>query len=222
MNKCYVYTLTDPDTKIIFYVGKGTGYRAWSHLKPSMWKDSKNTTNPFLYYKIKSLMEQGKKPIVDIVYENLTDQEAYVKESELIEQYGIRFKGDRSKGQLFNISEYKGGNPSGKKLPWNPERYDRHKQYMKSKRIFDPSYEMLYNDYIIESKTREQIAEENGCSVALVKKRLQELMILKPISKKDEYICPQCKNTFFVRKGTKMRKYCSHSCANKSRKKNDS
>ena len=51
MNECYIYVLRDPSDNSIFYVGKGTGYRDTSHLRPSMWNNPKNTVNPFLYYR---------------------------------------------------------------------------------------------------------------------------------------------------------------------------
>jgi hypothetical protein len=69
MNNCYVYVLVDPITDEIFYVGKGTAYRDSSHLKPSSWNDPKNTVNPFLYFKIKSLMENKTPPIIKRLHE---------------------------------------------------------------------------------------------------------------------------------------------------------
>ncbi len=93
----YVYELIDPRTNIPFYVGKGTGKRAESHLKES--KDQ--TTNLRKWYKIQSIREDGFEPIINRVKDGLTHDEAYVFEEALIKQYGR--KDFDENGILFNI-----------------------------------------------------------------------------------------------------------------------
>jgi hypothetical protein len=178
MTDCYVYGYYDPNTNELFYVGKGTGFRDKSHLKPSNWKEPKETTNPFFYYKIRSLMEKNTPPIVKRLYDNLTEEQAYEIESSLIEEYGRRFSPEN--GKLFNISEYKGGNKKGKVMSWSDERRAKHQEYCINKRIYNPTYDELYDEYITKNLKREQIAENAGVSVALVKKRLQYFGITKP------------------------------------------
>lgn len=178
MDNCYVYGLYDPNTDDLFYVGKGTGYRDASHLKPSMWTNPKKTTNPFLYYKIKSLMENDTPPVIKRLYENVSEEEAYRLENDIVLKYGRRFS--KENGKLFNISEYKGGNKKGKKLHWSEDRRKEHRIHCKSKRKYDPTYEELYDDYITKNLKRCEIAEKYKVSVVLVKKRLQHFGITKP------------------------------------------
>jgi len=82
--KYYVYKLIDPRSNTVFYVGKGSGNRAYSHAR---FKDGNNN-----FYKdrlIKELHEQELEPIVDIVKYFTDEQEAYDHEDMLIENIGI-------------------------------------------------------------------------------------------------------------------------------------
>jgi hypothetical protein len=221
MNNCYVYGYYDPITNELFYVGKGTGYRDKSHLKASNWKEPKKTTNPFLYYKIRSLMERKTPPRVVRLFENLTEDEAYTVETELIEKYGRRFSPEN--GKLFNISEYKGGNKRGKVFLWTDERKQKHQEMWRSKRKYDPTYEEIYDDYIIKNLSREEIAKKEGVSEALVKKRLQHYGIIKPkelcYSTKNTFCCISCKEEFATPNSVNGRKYCSRKCYREYRRK---
>ena len=216
----FVYMLKDPDTNIPFYVGKGCGYRDKSHLKPSLWESPEKTTNPFLYYKIRSLMKWGKTPIIERIHERLTELEAYEIEESYICQYGTRFSGSKD-GILFNLSPGK-GRYSGYNILWSEERRKTHQEFFKQRRIYDPSYEELYEDYVTNNKTRKSIAEENECSVMLVKKRLQELGVYKPpgaqYPKKKLNECVSCGKGFYTAAKT-IRKTCSAECYSKHRRK---
>lgn len=210
----YVYGLYDPVTNNIFYIGKGSENRDKSHLKPSLWKYPKKTSNPFLYYKIKSLMEQNTIPNIVRIKENITEQEAYTIENELIKKHGRRFIDND--GILFNLSDYKGGSVKGKKTTWTKKRKIEHVTQCKNRRRYDPTYEELYNDYIKLGKTRKYIAKENKCSEVLVKKRLSHYGILKPkekiYPKKNMFSCMTCNKDIIVPHSVKSRKYCSHKC----------
>lgn len=220
MNECFIYGLYDPNTNEIFYVGKGTEYRDRSHLKPSMWKDPKKTCNPFLYYKIKSLMENNTPPIIKRLYENLLEEEAYRIEAEIIKEHGRRFSPEN--GKLFNISEWVGGNKKGIEMPWSEERKQRHREYCKSKRIYDPTYEELYDDFITNNLKRKDIAEKYGVSDALIKQRLRYFGIKKPkhlqYGKQPTHICEVCNNSFETSPSVK-RKFCSKECFHEHRKR---
>lgn len=80
INRYYVYTLVDPNTKEIFYVGKGSGGRAWV---------TKGTRQPELDLKYRSLINLGYTPdqFVVIVKRNLGNEEALALEKELIAKY---------------------------------------------------------------------------------------------------------------------------------------
>ena len=73
-NKCYVYGHYTKDTDEIFYIGKGTGKRAWVKYGRSIyWKNKVNKDGL----------------VVKILEENLTDERAYTRERELIAEVGI-------------------------------------------------------------------------------------------------------------------------------------
>lgn len=83
--KYYVYKLLDPNTNLPFYVGKGSGNRAWSH---NEFKDGNN--NLFKDRYIKKIHKQGKEPIVEIVKYFSNEDDAYSYEEELTESIGLK------------------------------------------------------------------------------------------------------------------------------------
>ena len=109
MAQFYVYELIDPRDHKVFYVGKGTGDRAYQHQK---FQDGNK--NPHKDRKIKKIIAIGKEIIVNIVKENLNEDQAYRLESKIIKKIGI--------DNLTNICEdrippsRKGWHPSAKTL----------------------------------------------------------------------------------------------------------
>lgn len=86
----YVYSLCYPDGEP-FYIGKGKNKRAFSHLLSKTAKQSVNDVISTL---------RGEAPIVFIIKDNLTEQQALAIEEENILRYGrIRFES----GQLVNL-----------------------------------------------------------------------------------------------------------------------
>lgn len=82
INFFYIYALKDPRTSPAkpFYIGKGTGSRAFDHLiKPDETEK---------YKKIKEIIASGSVPLVDILVEDLTESQAYRLEAELISAFG--------------------------------------------------------------------------------------------------------------------------------------
>lgn len=93
----YVYILLDPRNDQPFYVGKGTGKRALTHL----WNISR-AHNAFKDSKIKSIRASGLEPIIHFFAENIDDENhAYVIEAALIQHYGR--KGYELEGILTNV-----------------------------------------------------------------------------------------------------------------------
>lgn len=86
-NPFYVYALKDPRQKPAkpFYIGKGTGNRAWEH--QSIIDDSEKGK---LIQEIKS---SGHSIIHTILADDLTEQQALKIEAELIAAFGIRSQG---------------------------------------------------------------------------------------------------------------------------------
>jgi hypothetical protein len=81
-NFFYVYALKDARTSpaMPFYIGKGTGSRAFDHLI------APDATRK--YSRIKEIIVSGGKPIIDILIEDLTEAQALRLEAELIAAFG--------------------------------------------------------------------------------------------------------------------------------------
>lgn len=84
MEKFYIYLHKTADTLETFYVGKGKDNRAWSTRGRS---------------KFWSRVKDRHGYIVEIVSTGLSEQEAFLKEKELIKFYGRR---DKNQGNLVN------------------------------------------------------------------------------------------------------------------------
>lgn len=85
-NKYYVYSISDPINKTPFYIGKGCGKRAWSHLKCKELNKNKNSI-------IATLQSIGLQPKIDLIVENLNEEDAYEIETIIIKNavnYGIK------------------------------------------------------------------------------------------------------------------------------------
>lgn len=107
MTTYYIYALIDPRDDKIFYIGKGTGTRAYQH---AQFKDGNN--NPYKDRKIKKIFKENMEPLVKFLYENIEDESlAYSLEESVIQQIGIN--------NLTNMSESK--NPPSR-LGWKPSK----------------------------------------------------------------------------------------------------
>lgn len=93
----YVYQLVDPRNSQPFYIGKGKGRRAKTHL----W-EIPETRNVYKENKIASIRKDGLEPVIEYIAENIIDETlAYNIESTLIKKYGR--KGYDKNGTLTNI-----------------------------------------------------------------------------------------------------------------------
>ena len=91
-NSYYVYALKDPRSNPakIFYIGKGTGSRAWNHII------NVDDTKKGVF--IKEIMDSGKEVMVTQLVSDLTEAQALKIESELISSFGTIDTG----GTLYN------------------------------------------------------------------------------------------------------------------------
>lgn len=86
-NPFYVYALKDPREKPSkpFYIGKGTGNRAWEH-QTNIDESEKGRL-------IKEIQASGHSVLHTIIADNLTEHQALKIEAELISAFGIRSQG---------------------------------------------------------------------------------------------------------------------------------
>lgn len=93
----YIYKIVDPRTNAPFYIGKGKGRRAETHL----W-DIPDTRNKYKENKIAEIRNCGFEPIIVYLAEDIQDETlAYDIEAELISYYGR--KGYEKNGILTNV-----------------------------------------------------------------------------------------------------------------------
>jgi len=86
LNKYYVYIYINPKDSQPFYVGKGCGNRAWRHLKET----KINTENYKKWCILENLRKLELEPIILILKDNLSEEDAYKLEKETIIKYGRR------------------------------------------------------------------------------------------------------------------------------------
>jgi hypothetical protein len=91
-NSYYVYALKDPrsNPSKIFYIGKGTGSRAWNHII------NVDQTRKGIF--IREIMDSGREVMVAQLVNDLSEAQALKIESELISSFGTIDAG----GTLYN------------------------------------------------------------------------------------------------------------------------
>jgi len=87
MNPYYIYALKDPRTSPArpFYIGKGTGSRAWEH--------TLNIDSTRKGRRIAEIQDAGKKVVTTVLANELTEAQALKLEAELISAFGTEDTG---------------------------------------------------------------------------------------------------------------------------------
>lgn len=114
MHNFYVYGLFRNDTSSIFYVGKGSGDRLKNHRGETKSIIKKGVQRSIKTNVIISLWKSNSDFYEKILYDNLTEEQAWKKEKELIKFYG---RIDIGTGVLTNMSD--GGDGPANRIPWN-------------------------------------------------------------------------------------------------------
>lgn len=115
----YVYEYVDPRNNQPFYIGKGKGNRFNHHIKNLNDNYNLHKTN-----KIKKILSENLKPIINIISSGLTETEAFEMENSLIMEFG---RVDNKTGCLVNLTNG-GEGQSG----WIPS-YEYRKKMSESK-----------------------------------------------------------------------------------------
>ena len=190
MNHFYCYMYVDPATGVPFYVGKGQRSRAWSY--------TAHSHNKWLMSKLDDIRNNYKsKEFVVVVEENLTEEQAFEMEEELVNKYGKRFDG----GILWNIADggARGAKNTGMtwthseetkqkyKDAWTPERKEQMSGYSKryvrdeswcrkiseSKRKFKFD-KKAFEELVQEGFKSKEIRELWGISMDILRDRLNQ------------------------------------------------
>lgn len=160
--KYYVYTLIDPRTDQIFYVGKGCGARMYRHVSDVRNGKIANHSNLKLSNKIKKILSLKLRVNYNKVFITLNENEAYNKEKELIKEIG-----------LDNLCNLKDGGGTG----YAHSIETKNKMRKNAKHRFGEKNPFYGKSHTHESKKR--IAEQQKQRFSDIKNREQLSGILK-------------------------------------------
>lgn len=85
----YVYELINSIDGTVIYVGKGTRYRMYIHVRRAKKNDTQHSKNPKLLNKIRSIIDNGGTILYNVIYRTDDDIDAYAKETDRINELGI-------------------------------------------------------------------------------------------------------------------------------------
>ena len=158
----YVYIYLDPrlDVPLPIYIGKGTS-------KKRMFAHKYNAENPILKNKINAIRESNLEPIIEIVKDNLSNDEAVLLEKELILKYG---RIDLKTGSLCNLTE---GGEGTVGLIVSEETKQLMSNQRKGKKQTPAQYEANCNR-VCSEETKEKIRQANIGICRATKEQIEE------------------------------------------------
>jgi len=229
----YIYAYLDPRKKYIFqtnefifeaepfYIGKGSGNRAYDHLQSNFFK---KYNNPF-YSKIASIKKEKLQPIVKILKYFDSEKESYDNEENLIKDIGSNFIDEIKNGPLCNIClSAKPPNHKGKTYKqiygedkWLKEynkRIERQRAvggYFKGHKHTRKTKKILSKKTALNNKLRalqgEYISKEGRKSISeKAKKRLKEHP--EKIPRKEYKIINPTGEIFIIKKNISLNDFC--------------
>jgi hypothetical protein len=94
----YVYVLIDPRNGRIFYVGKGTGNRCFSHVVEARRTDADVVDDYKKLDQIREIEAAGRQVRIDVLRHGLGEREAFLVESAAIDALGLTYLTNRAVG----------------------------------------------------------------------------------------------------------------------------
>lgn len=212
----YVYFLISPLDGKIFYIGKGKGNRMRRHVSLTK-RDKVSNGNIYLFRKIKSILESYDDVIYDVVYKTDNEIEAYEKEIELIEKYGLENLCNTSLGYNILTDEIKNKISTGVKKLYEDDKYKK-----KLRELYDSEeYKSSQSTAIKNSKIhKEKMASMEVRS--LISRNLKQYYIsIYGEFKNNEVKCCVCNQKLIVYERELLlsdKYYCSDNCRYSIRK----
>jgi hypothetical protein len=112
--KFYIYCLISSLDDKVFYVGKGSGKRMYSHVRIAKSNGVNRKSNPHLYNKISKILSEGGNILYDVVFKSDDEKEIYEKEKEFINNIGIE-----------NLTNLREGGIGGLIGEWSEDRKNK-------------------------------------------------------------------------------------------------
>lgn len=148
MNRYYCYSLINSKNLQRFYIGKGTGRRMYQHKYTY-----KTTSNRLLGNYIAKLLSEGHHIIYEKVIDKADEQQALLKEVELIKLYG---RIDNGTGILCNLTD--GGECGG--AGWAPYQKQRKREIELAKQKGKPVSQYTLDGVFVTKFSSSKVASE--------------------------------------------------------------
>jgi hypothetical protein len=186
--KFYIYCLISSLDEKVFYVGKGSGKRMYSHVRIAKSNGVNRDRNPHLYNKISKILLDGGSILYDVVFMSDDENEVYIKEKEFINNIGLE-----------NLTNLREGGIGGLIGEWDDERKnklrlsrigkshsDETKEKIRNKLKGVPTGRSYWKDKSLSEETKEKMSKSGkGKNRGPISEK-RRLSIIEGIRKKKE------------------------------------